>query len=134
MVRARLADIVGRSALAILQLFGGAFVLFGMLGSVFRWLFPSRILHSHWHMVLSVVIFFCAAIAGLGVVYRYRWAAIVLSGWFGFLGVLQTYGMIHGFFLPHPPNFSPVQIGGVATFALLPALVTVIAWKRLRWR
>ena len=133
-VNARFVDVVQRSGLAILQLFGGAFILFGLLGSVFRWLFPSRLLHSHLDIVFSVVIFCCAAIIGLAVVYRYRWGAIVLSVWFGFLGAQQIYGMIHGFFLPHPPDFSPIQIGGMAVFALLPAFVTAIAWKRLRWR
>ena len=133
MVTNAISSLVRNGASIALRLLGALFVAFGLLGSLLLPFVPAPRMHlSRIELLCKVVIALCAVAVGAAVMFRFRLAAIVLSAWFGYLGAEEVYGMVHGFSLPRPPHFSPVEIVGMAAFALVPAVLTAVAWKQLR--
>lgn len=57
----------------------------------------------------------------------FRLAAVILAVWFVYLGAIEVYGM-----LSPPARSSLLAASGMAAFALMPAILTSVAWKQLR--
>jgi hypothetical protein len=132
MLNARWLSIVQVGALIVLWLLAGVFLVEGLLGSVFRWVLHARVRTPPLYPVITTITCFIAVLIGAGVIARFRIAAIVLSVGFALLCGLEIYDMIYGFVFPRPPHFSYFEIAGVSGLGFLPALLTALAWRRLR--
>ena len=123
-------SIPGTIALVGLRIFGCFFLALGLFGSVLRWTLPQLLPHTALHVAVSFALFFCGALVGLAVLFRFRWAAILLSATYAFIGYVAVSNAADGMF---PSELSPASVAWLMALALLPAFLTVVAWQQLRW-
>lgn len=118
------------SSFVLLLLYGGLFVMFGLLSTLLPLVSYGRGPVQVWRYILAGPV---ATLVGVGTLMRLRLPAVVLSVLLALAGAVEMVGIAHGFGLSNPPHISASEIGCVVIFALLPSVLTTLSWKRLRW-
>jgi hypothetical protein len=110
-------------AVVLVQICGAIFSLMGLgcsiIGTVLRYRFPQ----SHLYLFCQLLVCLAAVLVGLATVFRYRMAAVVVASSCLLLCVDAAHGMA---------RYSRFEIIAELLIALIPAIVTVFAWPRLR--
>jgi hypothetical protein len=130
MVSATTAMWLRKSAFVVLLIYGGLCTVIGVSGIFLPLALGHRGPLHLWRYILVGPV---AALIGAGILMRLRVAAVLLALLFALTGAEEMYGVAHGFGLPNPPQISAAEITCILVFTLLPAVLVVLSWKRLRW-